>query len=101
MSYNVNVLLFLGKSGVEKSLCINNFSNYKNINVSDSKESSTKEINGYNCNFPSSLISSGLHFKLVDTSSLNDSVSERSFIVSNIKKFLINKSLKVKGIFIF
>lgn len=63
MSYNDNVFYCFGKTEVEKNVCIKNLSNYNNIKVSGSKESCTKEVNGYNCNFPSSLYSSGLNFK--------------------------------------
>ena len=101
MSYNDNVFLFLGKTGVGKSLCIKVLSSNKNIKVSDSKKSCTKEIEGYNCEIPSSLFSSGLKYKLIDTPGLNDSDGDDSAIVSKIKSYLTDKSLKVKGIFIF
>ena len=101
MSYNDNVFLFLGKTGVGKSLCIKLLSSNKNIKVSDSKQSCTKNIDGYNCQIPSHLFSSGLNYKLVDTPGLNDSDGDDSTIVSNIKTYLTDKSLKVKGIFVF
>ena len=44
MSNNDNVFLFLGKTGVGKSLCIKLLSSNSNIKVSNSKESCTKKI---------------------------------------------------------
>lgn len=101
MSNNDNVFLFLGKTGVGKSLCIKLLSSNSNIKVSHSKKSCTKKIDGYNASIPSSLFVNGLNYKLVDTPGLNDSDGEDSTIVKNIKSYLTNKSLKIKGIFIF
>lgn len=101
MSYNDNVFLFLGKTGVGKSLCIKVLSSNKNIKVSDLKKSCTKEIEGYDCQIPSSIFSSGLKYKLIDTPGLNDSDGEDSAILSKIKSYMTDKSLKVKGIFVF
>ena len=101
MSFNDNVFLFLGKTGVGKSLAIKILSSNNTVVVSNSKESCTKKINAYNCTIPSSFLSQRLDYTLIDTPGLNDSDGEDSSIISNIKSYLTNKSLKVKGIFIF
>lgn len=101
MPYNENVFLFLGKTGVGKSLCIKLLSSNKNVKVSNSKESCTKTVNGYNASLSGSFLSNGLNYRLIDTPGLNDSDGEDSTIIAKLKNYLTNKSLKVKGVFIF
>lgn len=101
MTNNENVFLFLGKTGVGKSLAIKILSENSKVVVSNSKKSCTKSISGYNCSIPSWLFSGGLNYKLIDTPGLNDSDGEDASIVSQIKTYLTDKTLKVKGIFIF
>ena len=76
MSNNDNVFLFLGKTGVGKSLCVKLLSSNSNIKVSHSKKSCTKEIDGYNASIPSSFLVNGLNYKLVHTPGLNDSTEK-------------------------
>jgi GTP-binding protein EngB required for normal cell division len=51
-----NCFLFLGKTGVGKSLCAKLLTENKNIEVSDSKSSVTSEITSYNAHIPSSFL---------------------------------------------
>lgn len=102
MSYNSdNCFLFLGKTGVGKSLCAKLLTENKNIEVSDSKSSVTSEITSYNAHIPSSFFKKELKYQIVDTPGLNDSFGNDKKNMQKLKSFLTNKSLKIKGAFIF
>ena len=99
--YSDNCFLFLGKTGVGKSLCAKNLTSNRNIIVSDKPESCTKKISGYNASIPSPYSSKELKYRVIDTPGLCDSNGKDNDIINNIRKYLEDKDMKVKGIFIF
>ena len=100
-NYSDNCFLFLGKTGVGKSLCAKNLTSNPNIIVSDEKESCTSRICGYNAYIPSSLFSNEFKYKVIDTPGLNDSFGRDKNIIDQIKTYFEDRTIKVKGIFIF
>ena len=93
--------MFLGKAGVGKSLCTKNLTLNSKIIVSDGKDSCTSVVCGYDAYIPPSLFSKGLSYKVIDTPGLNDSFGRDKSIVDQIKTYLEDKTIKIKGIFIF
>ena len=100
-NFNNNCFLFLGKTGVGKSLCTKLLTLNKSIKVSDSKFSVTTKVTDYNAKIPSSLFSKEFNYKIIDTPGLNDSYGKDKENMNNLKSFLTDKSIKVKGVFIF
>ena len=100
-NYSDNCFLFLGKTGVGKSLCAKILTSNKNILVSDEKQSCTSNICGYDAYIPYSLFSNELKYKIIDTPGLYDSFGRDKSFVEQIKTYLEDKTIKVKGIFIF
>ena len=100
-NYSDNCFLFLGKTGVGKSLCAKNLTSNKNIIISDGKDSCTGKACGYDAFIPSSLFSKGLKYRVIDTPGLNDSFGRDKIIGEEIKNFLKDEKVKIKGIFIF
>ena len=99
--YSDNCFLFLGKTGVGKSLCAKCLTTNKNIIVSDKMDSCTYDVKGYDAYIPSSFMSKEFYYKVIDTPGLCDSMGRDNNIIDKIKTYLENKSIKVKGIFIF
>ena len=99
--YSDNCFLFLGKTGVGKSLCAKCLTSNKNIVVSDKIDSCTFDVKGYDAYIPSSFLSKEFDYKVIDTPGLCDSMGRDNHIIDKIKTYLENKSIKVKGIFIF
>ena len=102
-NYSDNCFLFLGKTGVGKSLCAKLLTSNNNIVVSSSLKSCTNKICGYDAYIPSSFFffSKELKYNIIDTPGLNDSNGRDEKIIDEIKAYLQNKTIKVKGIFIF
>lgn len=96
-----NCFLFLGKTGVGKSLCAKNLTSNRSIKVSDKAESCTTEIRGYNACIPSTYNSKELKYRVIDTPGLCDSKGKDNGIINQIEAYLKDKDMKVKGIFIF
>ena len=99
--YTDNCFLFLGKTGVGKSLCAKNLTSNRSIIVSDKPELCTSNICGYDAIIPSSPLSGELKYRVIDTPGLNDSYGRDNNFIDKIKTYLEDKSIKVKGIFIF
>jgi len=99
--YSDNCFLFLGKTGVGKSLCAKNLTENKNIIVSRDTDSCTSQIRGYDAYVPCSFFSKELKYRVVDTPGLYDSKGRDNNIIDGIKTYLRDKNIKVKGIFIF
>lgn len=102
-NYSDNCFLFLGRTGVGKSLCAKLLTSNNDIVVSSSKNSCTDKICGYDAYIPSSFFffSKELKYKIIDTPGLYDSNGRDANIIDNIKTYLEDKTIKVKGIFIF
>ena len=99
--YSDNCFLFLGKTGVGKSLCTKNLTSNNNVIVSSSLVSCTSKICGYDAYIPPTLFSKELKYKVIDTPGLNDSFGRDDVFIDAIKTYLEDKTIKVKGIFIF
>ena len=99
--YTDNCFLFLGKTGVGKSLCTKNLTSDGRVIVSDKPESCTDNICGYDAFIPSSTFHSELKYRVIDTPGLSDSYGRDNNFIDKIKTYLEDKNIKVKGIFIF
>lgn len=64
-------------------------------------DSCTYDVKGYDAYIPSSFMSKEFYYKVIDTPGLCDSMGRDNNIIDKIKTYLENKSIKVKGIFIF
>lgn len=96
-----NTFIFLGKTGVGKSLSTKLLTGNNSVKVSNKKKSETTEVTGYHGTIPSSFFSSSLNYQIIDTPGLNDSNGNDKINIQKLKEYLTNKSIKIKGIFIF